>query len=109
LTYAATGVTTLTSLRGPRQSAENTLTFFADDNDWGNMGLATLVAVVGPFTTYLGGDSAVHLSEELKDASYILPRAMISASVINYVLGFSTTVTLMFNLGSIQAVSYLNA
>ena len=57
--------------------------------------------MVGPSSTYVGGDSAVHLSEELKDASYILPRAMISAAVITYVLGFVTTVTLMFNLGSI--------
>lgn len=43
----------------------------------------------------------MHLSEELKDASYILPRAMVSAAIINYVLGFVTTVTLMSNLGNV--------
>ena len=87
---------------GPRASAEETFTVFRDDNDWGSVGLATLIAMVGPTTTYLGGDSAVHLSEELKDASYVLPRAMASAAVINYVLGFVTTVTLCFNLGDID-------
>ncbi len=44
----------------------------------------------------------MHLSEELKDASYILPRAMVSAAVINYILGFVTTVTLMSNLGDVM-------
>ncbi len=87
---------------GPRADAQETFTVFADDNNWGSVGLATLIAMVGPTTTFLGGDSAVHLSEELKDASYVLPRAMATAAVINYVLGFVTTVTLMFNLGSVK-------
>jgi choline transport protein len=68
---------------GPRAPAEKTFTTFADDNNWGSRGLATLIGMVGPSTTYLGSDSAVHLSEELKDASYVLPRAMFSAAIIN--------------------------
>ena len=68
---------------GPRAPAEETFTTFADDNNWGSLGLATLIGIVGPSTTYLGSDSAVHLSEELKDASYVLPRAMVSAAIIN--------------------------
>ncbi|KAK3723476.1 hypothetical protein LTR37_001728 [Vermiconidia calcicola] len=87
---------------GPRANAKDTFTDFRDDNNWGSTGLATLIAMVGPTTTFLGGDSAVHLSEELRDASYVLPRAMCSAAVINYALGFVTTVTLMFSLGDIE-------
>ena len=44
----------------------------------------------------------MHLSEELKDASYVLPRAMASAGVINYILGFVTTVTFVFNMGDVD-------
>lgn len=68
---------------GPRGDAKTTFTEFDDANGWGNLGLATLIGMVGPTTTYLGSDSAVHLSEELKDASYVLPRAMFSAAIIN--------------------------
>ena len=68
---------------GPRAPAKQTLTTFSDDNGWGSLGLATLIGMVGPTTTYLGADSAVHLAEELKDASYILPRAMFAAAIIN--------------------------
>ncbi|KAK5737077.1 hypothetical protein LTS12_026002, partial [Elasticomyces elasticus] len=53
-------------------------------NGWGSYGLATLVAVVGPSAALIGADEAVHLAEELKDASYILPRAMVSSALMNY-------------------------
>ncbi|KAK0836668.1 hypothetical protein LTR03_013458 [Friedmanniomyces endolithicus] len=96
---------------GPRASAEETFTTFADDNGWGSVGLATLIGMVGPTTTYLGGDSAVHLAEDLKDASYILPRAMFVAAIINCkcltesadVLGFIMTVSFMFAIGDVNA------
>lgn len=68
---------------GPRADAATTFTQFEDLNGWGNLGAATLVGIVGPITTFIGSDSAVHLSEELKDAAYILPRAMVTAATIN--------------------------
>jgi choline transport protein len=89
---------------GPGADPEIAFTVFSDGNNWGSTGLATIVAIVGPATTFLGGDSAVHLAEELQDASYVLPRAMVSAAAINYGLGFVSTVTLMFNLGSVAEV-----
>ncbi|QIW95587.1 hypothetical protein AMS68_001105 [Peltaster fructicola] len=90
---------------GPRAPANQTFTTFSDDNGWGNLGLATLVGIVGPTTTYLGSDSAVHLSEELKEASYVLPRAMVCAAIINYTLGFIMTVTFMFNVGDVSLLT----
>jgi len=89
---------------GPRAPAHQIFTHFEDQNNWGSLGVATMIGILGPASTYLGGDSAVHLSEELKDASYSLPRAMITAALVNYGLGFATTVTLMANLGDIQSV-----
>lgn len=89
---------------GPRADARVTFTQFENQNNWPSIGLATLIGMVGPTTTYLGADSAVHLAEELKDASYMLPRAMFSAALINYTLGFITTVTFMFNLGNLEEI-----
>lgn len=40
---------------GPRAPAKETFTHFEDKNNWGSVGLATLVGVIGPVTTYLGG------------------------------------------------------
>lgn len=89
---------------GPRAEAKLTFTEFTNANDWSSVGLATMIGMVGPVTTYLGADSAVHLAEELKDASYMLPRAMFSAAIINYISGFAMTVTFMFNLGNLDDI-----
>jgi choline transport protein len=76
---------------GPREKAESVFTDFQDLNGWGNVGLATLVGLLSPITTIVGADSVCHLSEELRDASLILPRSMITTATINYTLGFIMT------------------
>nr|POF17336.1 putative amino-acid permease c15c4.04c [Quercus suber] len=88
---------------GPRAAASDTFTTFDDVSGWGSLGLATLIGMVGPATTYVGGDSAVHLSEELSHASHALPRAMVWAAIANYATGFVMTVSFMSNLGDLDA------
>lgn len=43
------------------------------------------------------------MSEELKDASYTLPRAMIWTAVVNSSLGFLMLVTFCFCLGDVES------
>ena len=88
-----------------RTPAKKVFTEFSDNMGWGNVGLSTLIGILSPFTTLLGSDSACHLSEELKDASWVLPRSMAATAVVNYALGFVTVITLMFTLGgSVKSV-----
>jgi len=89
---------------GPRNDAGVVWTEFRDDNGWGSKGLATLVGIIGPLATYLGADAAVHLAEELENASYVLPRAMVASALVNYGLGFVTTVTFMQNITDLDAL-----
>lgn len=51
-------------------------------------GLATLVGLITPVTAFLGADAAVHMAEELKNASKTLPRVMVWTSIVNGALGF---------------------
>jgi choline transport protein len=44
--------------------------------------------MISPITSLLGADAATHMSEELKNASKSLPRAMISTAIFNGILGF---------------------
>ena len=87
----------------PRSDVHTTWTDFQDNAGWGNLGLATLVGILGPTVTLVGGDSACHLSEELRDAAWVLPRSMIVTAVVNYSLGFIMTVTIMTTLGNLNA------
>src|SRR6266498_5276895 len=68
---------------GPRSSGKEVFTDFQDNADWGSIGTACFVGVSGPVITLIGSDSAVHLAEELKDASRQLPKAMLATAGVN--------------------------
>lgn len=72
----------------PRSPSKQVWTVFEDANGWGNVGLACLVGMNSPVLSLLGADAATHMSEELKDAGKILPRAMVFTGVFNGILGF---------------------
>ncbi|KAK8094228.1 amino acid transporter [Apiospora hydei] len=74
-------------------------TEFQDNAGWGSVGLATLVGILGPSVTLIGADSACHLSEEVRDASWVLPRSMVVTAAINYTVGFVMIVTIMMTVG----------
>lgn len=56
-----------------------------------------------PVFAFIGPDSATHMSEEIKDASSVLPRAMMWTVVINGSMGFVMLVTFCFCLGDVDA------
>ena len=75
----------------PKSDPKVVFTDFQDNGNWGSIGLSCLVGLTGPVITLIGADSSVHLSEELKDASYILPRSMVATAIVNYIMvRFST-------------------
>ena len=87
---------------GPRGDAKTVFTNFEDNNGWGSVGLATLVGLLSPISSLVGSDSACHLSEELRDASWYLPLSMIVTASVNYLLGFVMTISLMFTVGNVE-------
>ena len=89
---------------GSRSSAKEIFTDFQDNADWGSIGTACFVGISGPVIMVLGSDSAVHLAEELKDASKSLPRAMIITATINYLFGFLMLVAFVAVVGNVQEV-----
>ena len=91
-------------LMGSRSSAKEIFTDFQDNGGWGSIGAACFVGISGPVITLIGSDSAVHLAEELKDASKSLPRAMITTAGINYLLGFMMLIVFIAVVGNVQEV-----
>jgi choline transport protein len=70
----------------PRATSSVLTTF--ETNGWGNTGLACLVGINAAVGDLIGADSSVHLSEELREASWVLPRSMVATAIMNYALGF---------------------
>lgn len=87
-------------IMAPHSDPKTVWTNFEDNSGWGSLGLSTLVGILGPIVTLVGSDSSCHLAEELRDAAWVLPRAMVATALINYALGFVMTVTIMSNLGN---------
>ncbi|OCK81368.1 amino acid transporter [Lepidopterella palustris CBS 459.81] len=88
----------------PRSKASDVFGQFQDNAGWGNVGLSCLVGQLAPVFSLLGSDAATHMSEELRDASYTLPRAMIWTAASNSVLGLIMIITLCFCLGDVTTI-----
>ena len=82
-------------IMGERTPPEEVFFTFEDQAGWGSIGLACLVGLLGPTVTLVGGDSAVHLGEETKNASKAIPIAMTATAVVNYLIGFIMTITIL--------------
>jgi choline transport protein len=88
-------------LLAPRSSPSDVFTTFLNLGGWDTTGLAFMVGLLSPIYTLIGADSAVHMSEEIKDASLVLPRAIMWAAGVNGSLGFVMVITFCFTLGNV--------
>ena len=87
-------------IMAPRGTASSVFTEF-EGNGWPSVGLACLIGLNGPVAYLSGADSSVHLSEELKNAAWTLPRSMLFAAISNYVTSFIIVGTFSFILAHV--------
>ena len=79
----------------PRGTASSVFTNF-ETNGWRTTGLACLVGLNGPVPYLAGADATVHLSEELKNSAWTLPRSMLVTAITNYITSFIVVGTFSF-------------
>ncbi|PWY72726.1 GABA permease [Aspergillus eucalypticola CBS 122712] len=88
----------------PIKDAKSVFTQFTNGGDWDSNGTATMVGLITAITAMIGYDCTVHMSEEVRDASTTLPKAIMVACSLNGVLAFVVMVTLCFTLGDVDEV-----
>ncbi|KAL4888025.1 amino acid permease-domain-containing protein [Aspergillus ambiguus] len=88
----------------PRNNPKAVFTEFYNGGGWNSDGTATLVGLSTTITAMIGYDCSVHMSEEIKDASETLPKAMMAAVGVNGVLGFVMIITICFTLGDVNNI-----
>ncbi|RMZ86993.1 hypothetical protein DV736_g5784, partial [Chaetothyriales sp. CBS 134916] len=88
----------------PRGDAHTVFTQFSNSGGWSTTGTAVMIGFSGTIASLAGFDCAVHMSEEIKNASETLPRAIMSGVAVNGVLGFLMVITLCFTLGDIENI-----
>lgn len=60
------------------------------------------LAEAQPLTAISGVDGAVHMVEEIKDASTVVPQSMMIGIMVNGVLGFAMLLALLFCIGNVD-------
>ena len=88
----------------PHASAHAVFTEFNDGGNWHSIGLATLIGILSPTLSLIGPDAAVHMAEEVREASKTIPRIMVATAILNGALGFTMLVTVCFCIGSLDDV-----
>ncbi|KAK7981393.1 hypothetical protein PG988_003631 [Apiospora saccharicola] len=88
----------------PRAPASQVFTTFNDGGGWGSVGTSTMVGITAAFLPLVGADAAVHMSEELQDASRTLPRSMIATTLVNGGLGWIMLITFCSTLGNLTDI-----
>lgn len=102
--FAFFGILVTLWVLSPRADAKAVFTEFSDGGGWGSLGGSTLVGILAGVLPLLGADAAVHMSEELLDASHTLPRSMIMTTVFNGAFGWIMVITFSFCIGDLGEV-----
>ncbi|KAI9732398.1 MAG: hypothetical protein M1834_001606 [Cirrosporium novae-zelandiae] len=88
----------------PRTSSHEVWGTFRNEGGWDTMGLAVLVGMLSPIYGFVGPDSANHMSEEIRDASVVVPRCMMWTAILNGALGFIMVVTYCYCAGGYATI-----
>jgi choline transport protein len=88
----------------PKQSAKEVFTTFQDGGEWGSVGTACIIGMISPIYAFIGPDAGTHMSEEIRDASRIVPRSMIATAILNGVLGLVMTITYCFCITDLDKI-----
>jgi choline transport protein len=87
-----------------RLPAEEVFTTWTNGGEWSSMGVSALVGLSTPLWCFIGPDAGAHMSEELKDAAVVLPKAMMWAVVFNGIFGIIMMITFVFCGGALDSV-----
>jgi len=87
----------------PKNSAYDVFVNFQDNSGYNNIGIAYLTSQITVIYCNLGSDSVVHISEEVEDASLIVPRCMWWSYVGNVIFGIFMLIVMLFCMGPLEA------
>ena len=86
----------------PKGSPSFVFAQFTDLAGWKSNGLAWFIGLISSNLPFVGLDGPCHLAEEVRNASVVVPRAMIFAVLFNGALGFAMCVAFSFTLGDLE-------
>ncbi|RAK80052.1 putative GABA permease [Aspergillus fijiensis CBS 313.89] len=78
-------------------------TTFINSTGWSSDGLAWCLGMLSSCYVLTGYDGAIHLCEEMANATTAVPYCMLGSLAINGILGFAYLVTILFCMGDMES------
>ncbi|KAI0886336.1 amino acid transporter [Annulohypoxylon maeteangense] len=75
---------------------------FLNPGGWQTQGLSFCIGVLGNVFAFLGGDAAIHMSEEIRNAAVVIPRSLLTGLLVNGTLGFGMLIATLYCMGDID-------
>jgi choline transport protein len=88
----------------PKNSDKFVWTTFVNNSGGWPDAVSFLTGLIAPNYMYAGLDGAIHLCEECKDASRVVPRAVVSTQSIGFVTSFAFAVAMTYCIKDFDAV-----
>ena len=88
---------------GPHAPPSQVFQLFINSGNWPTMGLSWFIGLLGNVYAFFGADGAIHMAEEIQNASKVVPRAIMASIVLNGLMGFGMCLTLLFVIGDVEA------
>ena len=86
----------------PKGSPSFVFAQFTDVAGWNSNGLAWFIGLISSNLPFVGYDGPCHLAEEVRNASTVVPWAMIATILLNGALGLATCIAFSFTLGDLE-------
>ncbi|KAE8394408.1 choline transport protein [Aspergillus alliaceus] len=71
--------------------------------NWSTQGLSFFVGLLGPVATFAGGDAAIHMVEEIENATKLVPWSIMLSVLINGSLGFGMLLAALYCVSDVEA------
>ncbi|KAF9698492.1 hypothetical protein EKO04_003911 [Ascochyta lentis] len=89
---------------GDRSPSGDVFTLFQDNMMWGSIPLSTMVGLTGAAGCFVGVEAGAHMSEEVRNAAHVIPRAMMWTWLGNGIMGWIMAITFSFCVGDTMSV-----
>ncbi|KAL5121435.1 hypothetical protein ACEQ8H_000506 [Pleosporales sp. CAS-2024a] len=92
----------ITVMSPTKRSNAQVWTLFLSEGGYKSQGLSFFVGLITPLFAFSGADGAVHMSEEIRNASKVVPWALMMSIAINGLTGFSMLIAILYCLGGLD-------
>jgi choline transport protein len=90
---------------GQQVDAPNVFDVFINQGNFPSKGLTYWIGLSGIMYAFVGGDGAIHMSEEIQNAEVTVPRGIMFNYVVNGALAFGISIAALFSRGTLDSIT----